>query len=192
LSVREDKKRETRARLERAALDLFARRGYDRTTVQDVAGEAGVSARTAFRYFPAKSDLVFGDSEADLEELRRLLARKDHATSAFEAVRSALTEFSERIDTPMNAERSRLIAANPVLTARSLAIRERWAEAIATELAARRGGGAPDGREWLGGQLIVAVLLSAVREWSRDAGTQEGLGAAVDRSARWATEIVQR
>ena len=76
MGVREDKKRETRARLERAALELFAGRGYDRTTVEDVAAMAGVSARTAFRYFPAKADLVFGDSETDLAALRASSRRR--------------------------------------------------------------------------------------------------------------------
>ena len=43
MGVREDKKRDTRERLERAALDLFATRGYDRTTMEAVAAQAGVS-----------------------------------------------------------------------------------------------------------------------------------------------------
>jgi TetR/AcrR family transcriptional regulator, regulator of mycofactocin system len=191
VGVREDKKRATRARLERAALDLFARRGYDRTTVEDVAAEAGVSARTAFRYFPAKADLVFGDVAADLAELRRLLAAQDAGAPAFEAMRGALAEFAPRIGTPMNAERSQVVAANPELTARALGQRELWAEAIATELATRRGLRGPDGPARLAGMLIVAILVVAVREWSRSGGQAEDLKEAVERSAGWATAIMQ-
>jgi TetR/AcrR family transcriptional regulator, regulator of mycofactocin system len=191
MGVREDKKRDTRARLERAALELFARGGYDRTTVEDIAHRAGVSARTAFRYFPTKADLVFGHAGPDLEALRAHLADQDRSLSAFDATRAALGEFSLRIGTPANAERSRVIAASPTLTARALEVRELWAEAIAVDLAARRGLRAPDERARLGGLLVVAILVSAVRQWSRADGQPQALRRAVDRMALWAVEILQ-
>lgn len=191
MGVREDKKRETRARLERAALDLFAGRGYDRTTVEDVAAMAGVSARTAFRYFPAKADLVFGDAQADLAALRAQLASQDRSLPALEATRMALVEFSQRIGTPMNAERMRVIEANSTLAARGLQVRQVWAEAIAAELAARRGLRAPEERDRLGGLLVIAILVSAFREWSLAAARPAGLREAVDRMASWAAEMLQ-
>ena len=190
MGVREDKKRETRARLERVALELFARRGYDETTVDDVAGAAGVSARTVFRYFPIKADLVFGDAEVDLEELRRLLAEQDGSLPPFEAARLALGEFSARIGTPANADRVRVIATSPTLGARSLEIRERWAEAIAEALAARRGLAEPDHDARLAALLVTAVFVSAIREWSRDGGEPEALRGAIGRSAARATDIL--
>lgn len=191
MGVRDDKKRETRARLERAALDLFARRGYERTTVQDVASRAGVSARTAFRYFPAKADLVFGDAGQDLEALRGHLAAQDSALPAFEATRAALVDFSERIGTPINAERMRVIEANPTLMARGLAVRALWADAIAVELAARRGLGTPDERARLGGLLVISILVSAVREWAEPQSGSHSLREAVDRAASWAAEMLR-
>jgi TetR/AcrR family transcriptional regulator, regulator of mycofactocin system len=191
MGVREDKKRETRTRLERAALELFAGRGYGRTTVEDVAAMAGVSARTAFRYFPAKADLVFADSETDLAALRAQLAAQDRSLPAFEAARLALVEFSERIGTPKNAERGRVIEANPALSARSFQMRQVWAEAIAAELAARRGQPAPDERDRLGGLLVIAILLSAFREWSRGGARPASLREAVDQTASWAAEMLQ-
>ena len=191
MGVREDKKRQTRARLERAALDLFADRGYDRTTVEEVASTAGVSARTAFRYFPAKADLVFGDSEADLAVLRAQLAAQDRSLPAFEAARLALVDFSQRIGTPTNAERSRVIDANSALAARSLQLRQIWADAIAEELAVRRGVPAPKERDRLGGLLVVAILVSAFREWASSTSAPDGLREAVDRTASWAAEMLQ-
>jgi TetR/AcrR family transcriptional regulator, regulator of mycofactocin system len=191
MGVREDKKGETRARLERAALELFAGGGYGRTTVEDVAAMAGVSARTAFRYFPTKADLVFGDSEADLAALRAQLAAQDRSLPAFEAARLALVEFSERIGTPMNAERGRVIEANSALAARSLQMRQVWAEAIAAELAARRGQPAADERDRLGGLLVIAILLSAFREWSQGGARPASLREAVDRTTSWAAEMLQ-
>jgi AcrR family transcriptional regulator len=156
-----------------------------------VAARAGVSTRTAFRYFPAKADLVFGDAASDLDALRAHLEQQDRSLPAFEATRAALAEFSLRIGTPITAERYRVIASSPTLTARELEVRELWAEAIAEELAARRGLPSPDERARLGGLLVVSILVSAVREWSRVDGRPQGLRGAVDRAARWAVDIVQ-
>jgi AcrR family transcriptional regulator len=190
IGVREDKKRETRQRLERVALGLFAERGYERTTVDDVAGAAGVSARTVFRYFPVKADLLFGGTDDDLEELRRLLAQQDAALAPFEAGQHALGEFSARIGGAGNAQRARVITASPSLAARALEVREEWAEAVAAELATRRGLATPDERDRLAGLLVVAVLVSAVREWSLDGSSPAALREAIERSAARATEIL--
>lgn len=156
-----------------------------------MAARAGVSTRTAFRYFPAKADLVFGDAATDLAALRTHLAGQDRSLPAFEATRAALAEFSLRIGTPMTAERSRVVASSPTLTARALEVRELWAEAIAEELAVRRGMRSPDERARLGGLLVVSILVSAIREWSQTEPHPQGLRLAVDRAARWAVEIVQ-
>jgi AcrR family transcriptional regulator len=172
------------------ALGLFAERGYERTTVDDVAGAAGVSARTVFRYFPVKADLLFGGTDDDLEELRRLLAQQDAALAPFEAGQHALGEFSARIGGPGNAQRARVITASPSLAARALEVREEWAEAVAAELATRRGLATPDERDRLAGLLVVAVLVSAVREWSLDGSSPAALREAIERSAARATEIL--
>jgi len=190
MGVREDKKRRTRQRLELVALELFAKRGYEQTTVDDVAGAAGVSARTVFRYFPVKADLLFGDADADLEELRRTLARQDDALAPFQAARQALGEFSEWIGRPANAERVRVITTSPSLAARALEVREAWAEAVAAELAARRGLAAPDEPDRLAGLLVLGVLISALREWSHDGSGPADLRKAIERSATRATEIL--
>ncbi|MGH1553997.1 TetR family transcriptional regulator [Streptomyces sp. L7] len=59
--------------LERLGFDLFARHGFDRTTVDDIAAAAGIGRRTFFRYFASKNDLVWGDFEGQLVRLRELL-----------------------------------------------------------------------------------------------------------------------
>ncbi|MFI5041255.1 MAG: TetR family transcriptional regulator, partial [Acidimicrobiales bacterium] len=70
----ERRRRLVRADLARAAIALFAERGFDAVTVDDIAAEAGISARTFFRYFASKDDVVL-DYERHLQD--RLLAAFD-------------------------------------------------------------------------------------------------------------------
>ena len=64
---RERKRRETRERIEHAAMTLFLDRGFDATTIEDIAESADVSKRSFFDYFPSKEEVVFAwqDSFAD-------------------------------------------------------------------------------------------------------------------------------
>src|SRR4051794_29442669 len=57
--LRARKKRQTRAAIAAAAMDLFRSRGFDAVTIADIAAAADVSRKTVFNYFPAKEDLVF-------------------------------------------------------------------------------------------------------------------------------------
>jgi AcrR family transcriptional regulator len=65
--LRERKKRQTRAAIAAAAIELFKARGFDSVTVAEVAAAADVSEKTVFNYFPTKEDLVFWNSEDKLE-----------------------------------------------------------------------------------------------------------------------------
>jgi mycofactocin system transcriptional regulator len=69
----ESAREETRARIERASLDLFTRRGFEGVTIDEIAEVAGISRRTYFRYFATKADAVWGDFTAHVERLGRLL-----------------------------------------------------------------------------------------------------------------------
>jgi AcrR family transcriptional regulator len=74
MGLREEKKRQTRAALVAAATRLFAERGYDGTTVADIAAAAGVSTRTFFGYFPAKENVLFAGADERLRLMEAALA----------------------------------------------------------------------------------------------------------------------
>jgi AcrR family transcriptional regulator len=92
---RERKKKQTREALEQAALRLFREKGYDRTTVRDIADEVDVSQRTFFRYFPSKEAVLFGNWEESLELLRRLILGRPEGEPVFVALYRAALELAE-------------------------------------------------------------------------------------------------
>jgi len=98
-SLRDRKKRRTRAALERATVRLSAERGYDHVTVEEIAAEADVSVRTFFNYFASKDEALIGaDPEAGPRMAERILAFPDTVTP-FEAYRrSVLAEITEELD----------------------------------------------------------------------------------------------
>src|SRR3954451_8635544 len=107
---REEKKRETRERLQAAAFARFQRHGYDETKIEDIAQDAGVSPRTVYRYFPTKADLVYADTTDNAATIARLIADRPPAESPFVALRAAMVEFAPVLDSDINYERGRLIA----------------------------------------------------------------------------------
>ena len=128
--LREQKKRRTRRALVDAALHLFDERGYDATTVADIARAAHVSTRTFFSYFRSKDDLLFADTDERLEVLWAGLAQRSPTDRPVDALRRIAREILPRTADELmgvhRGERAKLLQARPDLQARGL---ERLAEA---------------------------------------------------------------
>lgn len=96
--LRERRRRATRAEIEAVALDLFAERGSDRTTVEEIAAAAGVSQRTFFRYFPTKEDAALeanrGFQEFVAAHITRLSGGECALPDLFGAFAGALAEIT--------------------------------------------------------------------------------------------------
>src|ERR1700676_1359510 len=85
--LRERKKQKTRDTIINVALELFAERGYEHTTIAEIADAADVSPRTIFAYFPSKEDILFDDLAALQERLAQALRERPAGATALDALR---------------------------------------------------------------------------------------------------------
>ena len=178
--LRERKKRAARAAVVDAALELFADRGFEHTTIADVAERAGVSPATVARYFDSKESLLFSERDERLPALTRAIAARPSAEGPYRAVRGALHEqpWAEG-DTDARLLRSRLaIARSPTLRGRADLLLAGWRDAVADGLAAR---GVPADRARVTGLVATALLDDAVDRWALDGGRTDLL-AVIDEA----------
>jgi AcrR family transcriptional regulator len=156
----------TLARLQQAAFDLYAERGYDQTTLAEIAARAGLTERTFFRHFADKREVLFAGGDRfsatvvdavqaaprSATVLDAVVAGVEAAGSVFPAV-----EFVRR--------RHALIVANPELQERELI----KLAALSTSLAdALRRRGVPDTAAELVAQTGVTILGIALTRWIKD------------------------
>src|SRR2546430_8414993 len=88
--LRERKKQQTRETIARVALELFAERGYDQTTLPEIAEAADVSTRTIFAYYQSKEDILFCDDGAFYEVLKEALDTRPADVTTVDALRELL------------------------------------------------------------------------------------------------------
>ncbi|MPQ98955.1 mycofactocin system transcriptional regulator [Modestobacter sp. I12A-02628] len=152
-----DGRGDTRARVERAALELFSRDGYEQVTSDEVADAAGISRRTFFRHFPTKADAVWGDFHAHVVRLDELLTAGDgdqHVLASICAAYVQVNDYAED-ELPLLRQRMRLILTEPALLAHS---QTRYADVdrVVAEHVARRTGAAA-------GSLVPRLVAATTR-----------------------------
>src|SRR5690348_3816694 len=123
----------TRDHITHVALELFATRGFDDVSVDDVAHAAGISRRTLFRYFSSKNAIPWADFDASLTDLRDLLNAVPHNVPLDAALRSALLEFNsfDESETPRHRRRMQVILQTDALQAYSMTMYAGWRGVIA-------------------------------------------------------------
>ena len=131
----------SRAELEQVAFDLFDRQGFERTTIDDIAGAAGIGRRTFFRYFPSKNDVAWGDFDAELARMRRRLNSVPAGVPLMDAIRQAVVDFNRVApgQIPAHRRRMELILRVPALQAHSTLRYAAWRQVIADFVAERTG-----------------------------------------------------
>ncbi|MGE5134657.1 MAG: TetR family transcriptional regulator [Gemmatimonadota bacterium] len=163
---REANKQATRAALTAAAKRLFAERGYEATTVADIASAANVTHRTFYRYFDGKEDLIAGEWRAWLAVLQEAITARPPAEPPLTALRHAMA--SAAAQAPMSPFASRPLASLRQAGQRPLLrLESAVADAIAARLEAAAGstagtGGAIDFQADVIARVAVAALRSAV------------------------------
>jgi mycofactocin system transcriptional regulator len=164
----------TRDELERVAMRLFTERGFDATTVDDIAGAAGIGRRTFFRYFATKNDVVWGRFDDGLAQLRRRLGEAPPHAPVAATLRQAIVEFNTLPDEqlPVHRQRMRLILSASSLQAHSTLMYAQW-RAVIAEFVATRTGTSVDGLlPRLAGHVLLGAAVAAYEQWLADAATE--------------------
>lgn len=167
---REHKKELTRRRIHDAAWRLFNARGFDATTVREIAVAADVAERTFFRHFASKEAVVFSDQEQILKELRDALDERPRDEGAIDAIRSVTITRAGSLqgDPDQLRARLRLGAESSSLAAygRNVVLRG-WEEVIAAWVADRYGyRRARDPEPLFLACLASGALIAASGAWS--------------------------
>jgi AcrR family transcriptional regulator len=179
--LRARKKQETREALTRAALELFAERGYDETTLAEIAEAAGVSTRTIFAYFPGKEDILFCKTQTMLDALAAALANRPAGTDALTALRELFLSTAHE-KTELDQKLGQVIAADPTLSSHKRARVAQVQEVVAAAIADDLGVGPDDLRP----QVAAASLTAAFEVLERQdrgrstAPTNKEIAAAID------------
>jgi AcrR family transcriptional regulator len=163
---------DARGRLERAAMELYRERGFDSTTVAEIAERAGLTERTFFRHYADKREVLFGGAGI-LEEL--LVGRTIGAAASMlpmEAIATALCEvateiFEERRE--FARQRQAIISANAELRERELIKLASLAAALAAALRER---GVSDPAASLAAESGIAVFKIAFEGWVSAPGAE--------------------
>ncbi|MCG5220354.1 TetR/AcrR family transcriptional regulator [Streptosporangium sp. KLBMP 9127] len=170
-NLRERRKMRTRRSIQEHAMRLFLERGYDATTVSDVAAAAEVSSMTVFRHFPTKEDLVLSDdydpliadrikSQPPDEPLMRRMA-----ASLLQGVAGLSADDRELL-----LARLRLTLATPALRARQLDNQYATQRAIVEALRSDPPDPDQEFRLWVSAGACLAAAAAAIIRWAEQDG----------------------
>lgn len=163
----------SRREVTRAALELFAERGFEETTVDDIADALGVSRRTLFRYFASKNDMVWGDFDWVLARLRSCLDATGREEPLHEALGRAVVESNRYEDDqlPELRIRMRLITGVPALQAHSTLRYAEWRAVIAEFVGDRLGCRPDDLAPQTVAHAALGTSMAAFLVWVDDPGS---------------------
>jgi AcrR family transcriptional regulator len=173
IGLRERKKQKTREAIQRAALRLFTKRGYDETTIEEIAAAVEISPSTFFNYFPTKEDVVLYDMYDRVAiEMFVNQPKNDALDVVARRVLESLADAFEK-DKEMMFARGKLILEIPELRARMWDELERT-HALFTRLLVERGGRRGSDFELrVTARLLVSALYEAAMEWMRTGGRDD-------------------
>ena len=154
--------------LQLIALRLFTEQGFDNTTIEQIAAEAGVSERTFFRYFNSKASVLWPQFETEVESIRAALAAAPAGVPMMDAIRAAVVSANHyrAADVPEMRMRMALVATVPALAASAAEHYEAWERAISEFAATRIGQPAGSLIPLAIGRTTLAACRAAYERWS--------------------------
>jgi AcrR family transcriptional regulator len=158
---------DARRRLQEAALALFRERGYDATTVAEIAERAGLTKRTFFRHFADKREVLFSGSELLGQQMVAAIEAAPAASSAIGLIGAALDAAAVRFEEAREfaGPRQRIIASSRELQERELI----KAVALSTDLdRALRARGLRDPAATLAARTCLILMQIAFEQWVDD------------------------
>ncbi|SRR6266851_168198 len=163
---------DARGRLEQAALALYGERGFEQTTVAEIAARAGLTERTFFRHFADKREVLFAGAGELQDLLVSTLASTPDSAAPIDAIAAALEAAAARLQERREYSRQRqaVIAANAELQERELIKLASLASALAGTLRRR---GVRDPAASLAAEAGIAVFKIAFERWINQTSQQD-------------------
>jgi AcrR family transcriptional regulator len=158
---------DARLRLQGAALELYGDRGYEETTVAEIAERAGLTKRTFFRYFADKREVLFSGTELLEQQMVAAIEAAPASASVLALIAAALDAAGARFEEVREhaPRRQRIIASSPELQERELIKAVSLAAALARALRAR---GLGETAAALASRTATTVMHVAFEQWVAD------------------------
>jgi len=180
--LRERKKLQTRTAIVAAALDLFERKGFEATTVEDIAAAADVSPRTFFRYFESKQDVVMAKTHEQGGGLSDIIAARPPEEGPVEALRQAITGELQALadEDGVMLREMRVMVSTPELRAMALDHFHDHQEDMAEALAGRMGLPSDAFVPHVLAGVVGTALWTVIDRWVAEGAKVERLKPLVD------------
>lgn len=162
-----------RTEISNAAMSLFLDRGFEQTTIADIAAATGISRRSLFRYFPTKEDIVLSDLSRQGAEITQSLRERPDDEPPWDALRAALRILGRSVEADTGLRFSEMLLDTPTLRARRAEKYLDWQVQIVPEIERRMGVRSPDGTDPRARALVACALSCldvATETWTRRGG----------------------
>lgn len=181
---RERKKAQTRDAIIDAAIDRFERRGYDATTVEQIADAADVSERTFFRYFDSKLDVVLATKGSEAPDLEAQIASRPAGESPLEATRQVIrAQLLDQLGAgDLVVRQFRVVMGTPSLRPLAFEHFNEHRDELATVYAARLGVPADDLVPQVFASAVGGTIWTVINRWVDEGAERERLLPLVDEA----------
>ena len=165
VGLRERKRAKTLALIQVEAMRLFIDKGFDATTLEEIANASDVSPRTLYLYFSSKEEIVFSTREDFPRLLADCVSRRPADEPLLEMVENALIDMATRLESPQTRKVSRMIRDTPALNAGEQGKYEKVELALAEALADRKGLPHTDMDCQVTAAISIGILKMAIKAW---------------------------